>query len=98
MASFSIKTMLLLVQCLVLLGVVNAVPTPLDLQVEPKLDIAPAAASDYWVGSIKRQGAVAFGNGTDYQVYRNVKDFGAKGKNELYRGVGMTRVWANKSR
>ncbi|PLB38562.1 exo-beta-1,3-glucanase Exg0 [Aspergillus candidus] len=78
MASFSIKAMLLLVQCLVLLGLVNAVPTPQDLQVEHKLDVAPAA-SDYWVGNIKRQGAVAFGNGTDYQVYRNVKDFGAKG-------------------
>lgn len=81
MASFSIKTMLLLVQCFVILGLVNAVPTPQDLQVEAKLDIAPAA-SEYWVGNIKRQGAVAFGNGTDYQVYRNVKEFGAKGRHE----------------
>lgn len=88
--------MLLLVQCLVLLGLVNAVPTPQDLQVEHKLDVAPAA-SDYWVGNIKRQGAVAFGNGTDYQVYRNVKDFGAKGR-KLLPSNGVGGESANKNR
>lgn len=36
-------------------------------------------ASDYWVAGVKHQGIVAFGNGTEYQVFRNVKDFGAKG-------------------
>lgn len=38
------------------------------------------AASNYWISSIERNGAVAFGDGGDYQVFRNVKDFGAKGK------------------
>ncbi|KAL2863746.1 exo-beta-1,3-glucanase Exg0 [Aspergillus lucknowensis] len=37
------------------------------------------AASEYWVASIERQGTVPFGNSPDYQVYRNVKDFGAVG-------------------
>jgi glucan 1,3-beta-glucosidase len=37
-----------------------------------------AAASTYWVSSITRQGTVAYG-AADYQVFRNVQDFGAKG-------------------
>lgn len=35
--------------------------------------------SEYWVSGVKHQGLVAFGNSTDYQVFRNVKQFGAKG-------------------
>jgi glucan 1,3-beta-glucosidase len=38
-----------------------------------------AAAGGYWLASIQRQGAVAFGNSSSYKVYRNVKDYGAKG-------------------
>ncbi len=38
------------------------------------------AASSYWVGDIERQGTVPFGSTSDYQVFRNVKDFGAKGE------------------
>ncbi|OJJ45637.1 hypothetical protein ASPZODRAFT_68840 [Penicilliopsis zonata CBS 506.65] len=38
-----------------------------------------ASSSSYWVGSIKRQGTIPFGNNTSYQIYRNVKDFGATG-------------------
>ncbi|KAF2726063.1 glycoside hydrolase family 55 protein [Polychaeton citri CBS 116435] len=46
--------------------------------------LAPRQASgSFWMGDIQRQGAVAFGSdygvGSDYQVFRNVKDFGAKG-------------------
>ncbi|KAG0646887.1 hypothetical protein D0Z07_6304 [Hyphodiscus hymeniophilus] len=37
-----------------------------------------AATSSYWLSSIKRQGAVAFGD-SSYQIFRNVMDFGAKG-------------------
>jgi glucan 1,3-beta-glucosidase len=40
-----------------------------------------ALSSQYWVASIKRQGTVPFSsNSGNYAVYRNVKDFGAKGK------------------
>ncbi|RMD40183.1 hypothetical protein DV735_g4966, partial [Chaetothyriales sp. CBS 134920] len=35
--------------------------------------------SDYWLANIKRQGSVAYGNDASYQVYRNVKDYGAVG-------------------
>ncbi|MCJ1329567.1 hypothetical protein MMC10_006247 [Thelotrema lepadinum] len=38
------------------------------------------STSSYWVSSIKRQGTIPFSsNGTNYAVFRNVRDFGAKG-------------------
>ncbi|KAL8756253.1 MAG: hypothetical protein Q9184_004569 [Pyrenodesmia sp. 2 TL-2023] len=37
-----------------------------------------AAPSSYWISDIKRQGTVAFRD-SDFQIFRNVKDFGAKG-------------------
>ncbi|KAE8151947.1 pectate lyase superfamily protein-domain-containing protein [Aspergillus avenaceus] len=58
-------------------GLATAVPFGQESDVTTHLE--SRADSGYWVGTIKRQGVVAFGNGTDYQVYRNVKDFGAKG-------------------
>lgn len=40
---------------------------------------SPATGSSgYWMGNIKRQGSVPFGDAS-YKVYRNVKDYGAKG-------------------
>ncbi|KAE8355097.1 pectate lyase superfamily protein-domain-containing protein [Aspergillus coremiiformis] len=73
--------MLLLPHILLLLGLpaglVNA--GPLSAVTDITTHLAPRAESEYWVGGIKRQGVVAFGSGTDYKVYRNVKDFGAKG-------------------
>jgi glucan 1,3-beta-glucosidase len=39
----------------------------------------PAPAS-YWLADIKHQGVAAFNPDTTYQVFRNVKDFGAKGE------------------
>ncbi|KAJ7164262.1 pectate lyase superfamily protein-domain-containing protein, partial [Mycena filopes] len=45
------------------------------------LGAGTAAATDpFWMQSIKHQGIAAFNsNSTAYQVFRNVKDFGAKG-------------------
>jgi glucan 1,3-beta-glucosidase len=40
---------------------------------------AASGAGPYWQASIKRQGTIAFGNSSSYKVYRNVKDYGAKG-------------------
>ncbi|OGM44008.1 exo-beta-1 [Aspergillus bombycis] len=81
MASLHTTIMLFLAHVLLLLGLpaglVDAIPLGQEMDITTNL--AVRAASDYWVGTIKRQGAVPFGNGTDYQVYRNVKDFGAKG-------------------
>lgn len=44
---------------------------------------AVAADSTYWLGSIARQGTVAYGGSSDYKVFRNVKDYGAKGDGML---------------
>jgi glucan 1,3-beta-glucosidase len=38
-----------------------------------------ASSSGFWMANIERQGTVAFGNSSSYQIFRNVKDFGAKG-------------------
>lgn len=40
---------------------------------------AATSSSSYWVANIQRQGTVAFGNGTSFKVFRNVKDYGATG-------------------
>lgn len=69
--------MLLIAQLLLLVGLASAVPMPEGL--EATTEVAAAASSNFWVANIKRQGLVAFGNGADYKVFRNVRDFGAKG-------------------
>lgn len=83
MASFHKATMLFVAQILLLVGLVNAFPMPQEL--EATAEVATAASSNYWVANIKRQGLVAFGNGTDYKVFRNVQDFGAKGMYSLQK-------------
>ena len=40
------------------------------------------AESSFWLEDIKHQGVAAFSSNSSYQVFRNVKDFGAKGFNE----------------
>ena len=40
---------------------------------------APRQASGWWLGSIERQGAAAFNTDSSYKVFRNVRDYGAKG-------------------
>ena len=42
----------------------------------------PQADAPYWLAQIQHQGISAFGPG-GYQVFRNVMDFGAKGKQIL---------------
>ncbi|KAL2022498.1 hypothetical protein VTK56DRAFT_5105 [Thermocarpiscus australiensis] len=40
---------------------------------------APRQASGWWLASIQRQGAAAFNPDPNYNVFRNVRDYGAKG-------------------
>lgn len=40
---------------------------------------AAASTSSWWLAGIQRQGTVPFGKSTSYKVFRNVKDYGAKG-------------------
>jgi len=36
-------------------------------------------SNNYWLADIKHQGTVPFGNDTAFKIFRNVKDYGAKG-------------------
>ncbi|KAH7171875.1 pectate lyase superfamily protein-domain-containing protein [Fusarium sp. MPI-SDFR-AT-0072] len=55
-----------------------APPSPEPATPEPPAYSAAAAAGSWWLSDIKRQGAVAYGS-ADYKIFRNVKDYGAKG-------------------
>jgi glucan 1,3-beta-glucosidase len=71
MASFSIITLFVALRLLLL---VSGAPAPI-----PVPDAGDAAAgSSYWLASITRQGTVAYGT-AGYQIFRNVKTFGAIG-------------------
>lgn len=59
-----------------LVGAVPVTPVSNDLEVSASVQ----DASGYWVGNIKRQGVSAFNKNKDYKVFRNVKEFGAKGQ------------------
>ena len=61
-----------------LFSLVASAPTPAP---EPEAAVA-AGTSSYWVSSIQRRGTVPFGD-SSFQVFRNVKDFGAKGDGEF---------------
>ncbi|KAI8268330.1 Glucan 1,3-beta-glucosidase [Colletotrichum sp. SAR11_239] len=55
-----------------------AAPTP-DPVAAPQASNSPVAAAEgYWVASIERSGVSAFGD-PNYKIFRNVKDYGAKG-------------------
>lgn len=43
-----------------------------------------SAASNYWVANVERQGVVPFGKSADYKIFRNVKDYGAKGQSLIH--------------
>jgi glucan 1,3-beta-glucosidase len=53
-------------------SLVDAVP-------RPQAGTSAAASGSYWLASIPRNGKVAYGD-SSVQIFRNVKDFGAKGK------------------
>ena len=54
---------------------VQAVPKPVPAPQSPQVG---AAASSFWLANLPRRGSPAYGN-PGFQVYRNVKDFGAVG-------------------
>lgn len=43
------------------------------------LAAAAAVKADFWMNEVEHQGLASFNPDKSYQVFRNVKDFGAKG-------------------
>lgn len=81
--------MVFLAHLILLLGIPTALVGAIPVSPNSKeLAISNRAASSYWVGDIKRQGTTPFGSSSNYQVFRNVKDFGAMGELE---GPGIAR-------
>ncbi|PQE18638.1 Glucan 13-beta-glucosidase protein [Rutstroemia sp. NJR-2017a BVV2] len=74
MASFSILTLLVALR---LFFIVSGAPAPVPVPQTTGTATA-GTSSSYWLASIKRQGTVAYGE-SSFQIFRNVKDFGAKG-------------------
>lgn len=76
--------MVFLAHLILLLGIptalVDAIPVTPNSN---ELAVSKRAGSSYWVANIKRQGTVPFGGSSNYEVFRNVKDFGATGELEL---------------
>jgi glucan 1,3-beta-glucosidase len=76
MAQLKIKTMLLLLT-LLLASFVAAAPNPRPRSVD--LQTRQSPQSSYWLASIQRQGTVAYGSDPNFKIFRNIRDYGAKG-------------------
>jgi glucan 1,3-beta-glucosidase len=68
MTSFSFISLLVALRLFLL---VAGAPAPIP-------EAQNVAASSYWLSSIARQGTIGYGT-AGYQIFRNVKDFGARG-------------------
>ncbi|KAI9855770.1 MAG: hypothetical protein M1824_005843 [Vezdaea acicularis] len=88
MATFSTIALFVALRFFLLLlgpaNLVGAVPTPQISNLTGAVFTSQASAAPvgtgYWLSTIQRQGQAAFnGAPSTYKVYRNVKDFGAKG-------------------
>jgi glucan 1,3-beta-glucosidase len=73
-----------------------AVPAP--VVPEYSAPVTPAAAGSWWMSSIKRQGAVAYGNSANYKIFRNVKDYGAKGDGSSDDTAAINSAFSDGSR
>jgi glucan 1,3-beta-glucosidase len=81
MAKFQSSILVFVAHIILLLGLptalVGAVPMTSNTN---GLAVTERDTSSYWVGSIQRQGIVPFGPSSGYKIFRNVKEFGAKGE------------------
>lgn len=70
----------MLLSLLAVIPLVATAPAGLDTRATNHTSNA-ASASSFWLENIAHQGRAAFNaNPSGYQVFRNVKDFGAKGR------------------
>ena len=76
MASFSLFTLILALRFFFL---VSSAPAPLSVSLSASVSVdASTSTSSYWLANINRNGVVAYGD-SSYQIFRNVKNFGAVG-------------------
>jgi glucan 1,3-beta-glucosidase len=84
MATFSFTSLLVALRLFLL---ASAAPAPFSEIRAANITMGPhtqaASASSYWLSSIARQGTVAYGS-AGFQIFRNVKDFGARGDGMFY--------------
>ncbi|KAJ5627671.1 hypothetical protein N7490_009899 [Penicillium lividum] len=78
MANFQSSIMLFLAHFILLLGLPIALVGAIPMNPNG-LEVSKRATSSYWMANIKRQGVAPFNSDADYKIFRNVKDFGAKG-------------------
>ncbi|KAF1347408.1 pectin lyase-like protein [Lizonia empirigonia] len=75
MVAFSAGALLLALRVLITAAPSTAAPVAV-----PVPQASPVAASGYWFESIQRQGVAPYNANKDaYKIFRNVKDYGAKG-------------------
>ena len=83
--ALSISTVVLFLVHFFLIGfpvrLIQAVPT----------QASESEVSEYWIASINHQGSASFNGDSQYKVFRNVKDFGAKG-NVLSKFLPVSQI------
>ncbi|KAI9888746.1 MAG: hypothetical protein M1814_006478 [Vezdaea aestivalis] len=77
MAIFSTVALFVALRFFVLLCTTGL--APVSALPSPQAPVQTPAGSGYWLANIERQGISAFNPDSAYKVWRNVKDYGAKG-------------------
>jgi glucan 1,3-beta-glucosidase len=87
MAVFQTSIAIFVAHIILLLGLPASLvaAVPLNNPVTPANNVLAttqktSAVSSYWVANVERQGTIPFAKTPDYKIFRNVKDYGAKGE------------------